>query len=105
MFLLMALVSVISLFIVTYAHVSEDIKRNLPDCQMLYIDNKEDQIITARNIKHSIDDDCEHYRGSAILSSNSGYAADVMIQKYKFENEEQLLRQRLLHSADKSDDS
>ena len=95
MFVLMAIVTSISLGIVTYVQFSEDLSRNLPDT----IKSGEANPDSEANIKHSFDEASGHYRGSAVLSSDGGYSADLQVKKYRFDSSEDgNIRQRLLQS-------
>lgn len=97
MFLLMAIVTTISFCIVTYVQCSEDLSRNLPD----NVKTGEAKPESEANVKHSLDEACGHYRGSAVLSSDGGYSADLQVKKYRFDSSEGSdIRQRLLHSGD-----
>lgn len=105
MFVIMAVITLISFTIATYIHCSEDLYQNLPDSADKYRDCCEVDD-SALALKHSMDEACGHYRGSSVISSDGGYSADLQVKKYRFEsNEEGDLRHRLLPSSSDAEES
>jgi hypothetical protein len=86
MFLVMSMVTITSFGIVTYVHFSEDLFRNLPDPGKVEKGREHSVLEAEAEVKHSLDEAAGHYRGSAIISSDSGYSADVQGKKYRFDS-------------------
>ena len=96
----MAVLTAISSCIIVYVRYQDDLFHNLPDPRATeaILPGGEDEAN-----KLSKDEAAGHYRGSAILSSDSGYSVDLAAKQYGFNNSESDVHQRLLHSGASDD--